>query len=117
MTCKKADEVYCKRESENELITFDFSGRLSDSELLSGIALVVEQVTSDLTITDIAINVIELDFDGYIIPIGKAVQCLVADGVVGLEEKVTYELLATVNTDSSPIRKLQGLADLDVSKG
>jgi len=117
MTCQKAFEVYCKRETEDEVLTFDFSSRLADVELLSGTPTVVETTTTDLTITNIAVNTVELNFDGYIIPIGKAVQCLVADGDVGTEDKVTYELTVTISTDSTPSRKLQGLADLEVGKG
>ncbi len=117
MSCKKSFQEVCKRETEDRILTFDFSEDLSSSELLSGTPTVIEQVTNDLTISNESINTVELDFDGYIIPIGKSVQCFVVGGNVGSEEEIIYNLIIKTASDSTPSQKLTGESDLKVFKG
>jgi hypothetical protein len=117
MTCKQAPERHCKDESEGKVITVTFTKDLATDEQLTGTPTVVEETTSDLTITNISINTIELDDKGKTIGIGKAVQFKVAGGTVAVgEEYKLYTMIINASSDSTPAQDLRGEVILKVSK-
>lgn len=92
-----APERLTKHPDEVVVRTFNFTGDLSDAEVLSGITGVVQAGGggSDLTLGVPAVNTEALTDSCNSIAIGKAVQLTVAAGV----SVTKYTLTATVVTD------------------
>lgn len=86
-----------------EIGACSFAGNLKSGELLTGTPLVVEQTTSDLTITDKVINTAAVTINHKTVAIGQAVTFLVTGQVLATGK---YTLLVTATTDSTPARVL-----------
>jgi hypothetical protein len=78
----KADGILVKQYGESLLYGVSFAALLDASETLTGTPAVVEQTTSDLTISAVAVNTATfLDANGDTVAIGEGVQFRVgADG-------------------------------------
>jgi hypothetical protein len=85
-----------------------FAKELDDGELLTGTPLVVEQTTSDLTITNIAVSIAQLTIKGVATAIGEAVQF----HSTGFQSGVTYNILVTVVTDATPAQTINRLVTI-----
>ena len=75
----------------------DFTSQLDSTESITGTPTVVEETTSDLTISAISGNAAAVTINGTSVGIGKAVLFTVT-GAVSLTE---YSLLVTCATDAS----------------
>ena len=80
----------------------DFTLQLDSAELLTGTPTVVEQVTTDLTISSESINSAAVEINGDTVAIGKAVMFSVAGATAG----VLYTLLVTAASDATPAQTL-----------
>lgn len=87
---------------ETKNAAVDFTQVLDSGEALTGTPLVVELTTTDLTITNKAVNTAVVSILGESVAIGKAVQFSVTGVVAG----TTYEVSITVTTDSTPAQTL-----------
>lgn len=96
-----ATEINQKTPDDETIVSIDCKGVLDDGELLDSITSVIELITSDLTISATAINILPLIINGRVVPVGEALQCLIADGVAG----ETYKVTAKVVTNSIPAQK------------
>ena len=76
----------------------NLSSELDTGELFTGTPLVVEEKTSDLTITNKVVNVAEITIERVTVAIGNAVQFKITGGVAGQ----LYRIRITAITDSSP---------------
>jgi len=85
-----------------------FAKELDALELLAGTPTAVEQTTSDLTITSVARNTAISTIKGVTTPIDKAVQF----HVTGFQAGVTYSILVTAVTDSTPVQTLKRLVTI-----
>lgn len=93
-----AAEKQTKLVSEARNVAVSFVGKLDVGELLNGTPTVVEVGSTDLTITNVGINIVALTINDKAVIIGRAVQFKVTGGVAG----VTYILRLTSTTDASP---------------
>jgi len=75
-----------------------FAKELEPGELLTGTPTVVEQTTSDLTISNVKVSTVSLTIKGITTAIGAAVQF----HALGFKTGVSYDLLVTAVTDSTP---------------
>ncbi len=98
---------------EVNLHSVSFDGKLDSGELLTGVPTVVEQVTSDLTISNIIVNTAELRISNQIVAIGRAVQFKAIGQLVA---NSPYTLLVTAGTDSSPAQTKQGYVTFRVAE-
>ena len=80
----------------------DFTLQLDSAELLTGTPTVVEQATSDLTISNESINSAAAEINGDTVAIGKAVMFSVTGAAAG----VLYTLLVTAGSDATPAQTL-----------
>lgn len=76
----------------------DFGGTLDSGELLTGTPTVAEQTSSDLTITNVAVNTAALTIDGSSAAIGEAVQFAFS----GQLADTKYTLKITAASDATP---------------
>jgi hypothetical protein len=74
-------------------------GQLDSGELVASVDSVVEVTTTDLTISNKAVNTVELTINSKTVAIGQAVQFKVIDAVVSGSP---YRLKITYTTDSTP---------------
>lgn len=94
--------------SEGEEINsaISFSGELDSGEKLTGVPTVLEDTTSDLTITNKTINTAILeDVNGVDVPVGEAVQYHIA-GFVSASFPYTINITATTDASPPQIRKI-----------
>lgn len=106
--CRTSQESYCKRTTETRLVTVSFNDDLDTNETLIGTPTVVESTLLGLTITNKTINTSSFNVDGKTIGIGKAVQFLVAGGLIG-----DANINITVSTSSTPAQILNGSINLE----
>ena len=90
---------------ETRLFSVSFDGKLDSGELLTGTPTVVEVTTSDLTISNKAVNVAALSINHETVAIGKAVQFKVSGQ---LAASSPYTILITCGTDSDPAQTVKG---------
>lgn len=100
----EALEINKKTASEVRLVSISFVGKLDFhvGEVLTGAPTIPD--VGNLTITSKAVSTEELEINGKIVPIGRAVQFLVSGGNVGDSTEVTISCA----TDSSPAQTLYG---------
>lgn len=97
-----AAEIHTKLVSEDRNSAVSFVGVLDVGELLTGVPLVDEVASNDLTITNKAINTVALTINKKAVIIGRAVQYKVTGGLAGVE----YILRLTATTDATPAQKV-----------
>lgn len=85
---------------------------LDEGELLTGIPLVTEDTTTDLTITNKSVSTEVLIINGESVPIGGAVQCHIT-GFVSANFPYTLNVIAV--TDSTPPQTLPGTIIIEES--
>ena len=95
-------ERQTKTVSEVRNVAVSFVGKLDVGELLTGVPVVAEQDTSDLTIANQSVSTVELTINDKKVPIARAVQFKVTGGIAG----VKYQILVTVATTASPAQTL-----------
>jgi formylmethanofuran dehydrogenase subunit A len=94
-----AAERYVVTDSETVNVTVSYKGKLSAGELLTGTPTVTEETTSDLTITNKAVNTAEYTFkDGTVVAIGQGVQFSFS----GQQAGETYNIDTLCSTDATP---------------
>lgn len=93
-----------------EVFAIDYTDVLDAAELLTGTPTVTEVTTTDLTISNVAINTAALTILDKSVSIGKAVQFK----IINQKVNTTYTLLVTVGTTSTPARTLKRLARFEV---
>ena len=91
-----------------------FVGALDTGELLTGTPAVAEQNTTDLTITNKAVNTVALTINGQSVAIGQAVQFRVAGQLVAHSP---YAIKITVGTTSSPAQTLVKYVEFTAADG
>lgn len=95
------------RVGETRTPAVSFVGVLEPGEVLTGTPLVVEVSTSGLTLTNKAVNTVELVINGKTVAIGQAVQFKMSGQLVA---NSPYMIKVTASTDASPaqtfVRKL-----------
>lgn len=104
-----APEIRGQAVGEVRVHSVDFRGRLDSGELLTGTPIVEEISTTDLTLTDITVNVIALTINGQAVGIGLAVQFKNS----GVLKDVIYRIRITVGTDSSPAQTLKCIVRIE----
>lgn len=82
-----------------QLFSVSFVGQLDSGEKLTGTPLITEEDTTDLTITNKAVNTAALVIDGVTVAVGKALQCLVSGFTVAHSP---YTVKLKCGTDSTP---------------
>jgi hypothetical protein len=94
-----AAEIYTVTDTETVTATVSYIDKLSTGELLTGTPTIAEETTSDLTITNKAINTAQYTFkDGTVVEIGQAVQFSFSGQVAGK----TYHIDTLCGTDATP---------------
>lgn len=84
----------------------EFIGDLLSAEVLSGTPTVVEETTTDLTITNVAVNSAAIIYPSRTVAIGKAVEFTVVGQLAATRE---YSLLITSTTDASQTVKARAI--------
>lgn len=97
-----APERHKKVDSEVRNVAVSFANKLDSGELLTGTPTATEVSTTDLTISDVAVNTAALTISGVSVAVGEAVQFKVSGGTAG----VKYKVRVTCATDSSPAQTL-----------
>lgn len=100
-----------KTVGETRNLAVSFVDVLDASELLTGTPTVVEVTTSDLTITNKAVNNASMVVNGETCLAGQVVTCTVAGGVAGTD----YQIRITVGTNASNAQTLQATVRLRVT--
>lgn len=95
----KAKQVQRKSNGETLQVRISFADLLVDSDTLTGTPTVVEQTTSDLTLTSKEVNSTAVTILGETVAASKAVTFLCAGGTAG----TTYTIRVTVSTAGSSI--------------
>ena len=93
-----------------ELMAIDYTEWLDDGELLTGTPIAVEQTTSDLTISYVAVSTSAQTILESSVSAGAAVQFLVS----GQQAGITYRVLVTASTDATPARTAERIAQIRV---
>ena len=94
-----AAEVYEATTTETVTVTVSYKGKLSTGELLTGTPTIVEETSTDLTITNKAVNTTAYTFkDGTVVAIGQGVQFSVSGFVAG----EMYNIDTLCSTDATP---------------
>lgn len=109
----KAPQRNTKTVSEVRNVAVSFSGKLDDSEALTGTPTVTEVDASSpqaLTFANIAINTAILSINDISTPVGEAVQFKVSGGVAD----AVYTIKIVCGTDSTPAQVLYGTITLRV---
>lgn len=99
-----APQVHEMTTTETRLVSVGFINKLESGELLTGTPTVAEETTSDLTITNKAVNTSTLTIDGVSHAAGQAVQFLVTGVVAG----TLYSIDILCGTDATPAQTLNG---------
>jgi len=94
--------IHFKRVSEIRNVAVDMRGKLDTGELLSGLPVILEEETTDLTFSNAAVNTAIIRVNGRDVGIGQAVQFRVSGGV----ENTKYSIRVTVTTTSTPAQTL-----------
>lgn len=97
-----ATQRHTKTASEARNVVVSFKGKLDAGELLTGTPTVEEVTTTDLTLTNKAVNTAELTILGTAVAIGEAVQFKVAGGTAGTE----YTIRITSVTNATAAQTL-----------
>ena len=84
--------------SEIRNVAVSFIGRLDSGELLTGTPTVVEVTSTDLTISDVAVNTAQITVLGKTVATGQAVQFKVLGGAAN----TNYSIRITTVTDATP---------------
>lgn len=92
-------EYYEISEGDTRSAKIDYRKDLDSGELLTGTPTVVEQDTSDLTISNVAVSTTTETVKGETVAIGQAVVWTVTGG---LESNSPYLIRVTTSTDASP---------------
>ncbi len=100
--------------NETRLFSVSFAGQLDSGELLTGTPLVTEETTSNLTITNKALNTAVLTVNDVEVAIGQAVQFLVTGQLVATG---AYKIRVKCGTDATPAQTIEGFVDFDVEDG
>lgn len=95
-----------------EVCSVSVAGQLDSGELATGTPTVVEQTTSDLTITNVAVNTAALTISNKTVIVGNAIQFKVVDQVVA---NSPYTLKITFATDSTPAQTKNVFVKMDVA--
>lgn len=86
-------------------------GFLDDNELLQGTPTIIEQITTDLIITNGRINTVPITINNEIVLSGHAVLCSIAGGLKGGSP---YKIKITVMTNASTPQTIIGFIILNV---
>lgn len=89
--------------------TVDIEGLLKGSELATGTPLVVEVNTTDLSITNKAVNTVEQTVEGRTVAIGEGIDYTISGFVKGI-----YRLKITLITTATPVATRIGFAEYEV---
>lgn len=106
-----APQLQSKTISEEGNAAVSFSGKLDSGEVLNGPPAAAEQTTSDLTISNVAINTSILTINNISVPVGEAIQFKVTGGNIS---NSPYTIVINCNTDSSPSQLKYVTIKLDV---
>jgi hypothetical protein len=99
MSVNVAPQIPVIPEGETNNFAVSWVRVLDPGELLTGTPLVVEETTSDLTITNKTISTATLSINGRDVVAGQAVQFVVSGQIVAHSP---YTLKLTVTTNSTP---------------
>lgn len=91
-----------KLASEVRNVAVSFVGKLDVGENLTGLPTVVEVGSADLTISNVAVSLVELTINDVKVAAGRAVQCRVSGGVAGTR----YVLRVTATSNATPAQTL-----------
>ena len=105
-----APQINVKGVNETVNSSVSFVPRLDTGESLTGTPTVTEQVTSALTIDNVALSTATMTINNVSVASGKAVRMRVAGGVAN----VNYDIQCLVNTDATPAQTLEGYIRLRV---
>lgn len=83
-----------------EMVGIDYTDWLDSGELLTGTPTVAEVTTTDLTLSNKAVNSTAVTILGTSVAVGKAVQFKMSGQSAGK----TYRVRVTVSTDATPAR-------------
>ncbi len=97
-----APQRHTKTESEERNIALDIRGKLDAGEVLTGSPSVEEVTTTDLTLSNKALNTTIITVNGLQVPISQAVQFKCVGGVAG----TTYTIRVSCATTSNPFQFL-----------
>lgn len=86
-------------------VAVSFSGELDSGEALTGVPLITEDTTSDLTISNKTISTEILTINGVSVPVGGAVQCHVVGFV---SANFPYKLNIVAVSNSLPAQTIPG---------
>ena len=99
-----ASELHEMVNTETRAVALGFINKLESGELLTGTPTVAEETTSDLTITNKAVNTATLTISGISHAPGQAVQFLVTGGTAN----TLYSVDVLCGTDATPAQTLNG---------
>lgn len=99
-----------KTVGETRNVAVSFVDVLDASELLTGTPTVLEVTSTDLTLTNKAVNAQAMTVNGVACLAGQVVTFTVAGGVAG----TTYDIRITVSTNASNAQTLQATVRLKV---
>lgn len=88
---------------ETRNVSLNFEPMLDDGELLTGTPTVDEEVTSDLALTNKAVNTTALVIDDVDVAIGEAVQYSMSGQLLSGS---SYTMTVTATTDATPAQTL-----------
>lgn len=106
----KATSTEQKTAGETRNISVRFSELLDSGEALTGTPTILEQTTSDLTISSKVVSTAITVINGVSTPIGEAVQCSILGGTAG----TTYDIQIVAASDSTPAQSIYGNIRLKV---
>ena len=101
-----APEIHEMVTTETRIVSVSFTNKLNSGELLTGTPTVAEETSSDLVITNKAVNTAIVSINGIDVPIGQAVQFLVDAAAATANELYNVDILCS--TDASPAQVLNG---------
>lgn len=90
--------VTIKKAEATRYILVSFKDQIVDTELLTGTPTAEEYGTSALTISDVALNTLDVGIHGLPVKTNQGVGFFVAGGVA----RTDYTIRVTVGTDTSP---------------
>lgn len=96
---------------EIRLFSVSFDDKLDSGESLTGTPTVVEETTTDLTITNKAVSTSALTINNKSVAAGRAVQFKVTGFLVA---NSPYTILITCGTDSDPDQTVKGRVKFEV---
>jgi|GEM_PF-2122792 len=105
-----AKQFQTKTVSEIRNASVSFVDMLDGSELLTGTPTVTELTTTDLTLTNAAINTVALTIDGDPVGLSQAVTFRISGGVAN----TFYSIQIVATTDAAVAQTLYGTVILQV---